>query len=154
MSNRISKKTVLTCCLMLVIQSSGLAGLLLGCGCLSPWGECCCMSPAMAEEHACCCAPAAVAVPDCCKAQDEPQQVGEGSESSQSGCPCWQADTDQVVTLPSSRSNLQPDSASLAGPAALVSLSSAVAGERSSARGRGPVAPRFRLQSLLCVWII
>jgi hypothetical protein len=152
MRNNISRKTVLMSCLTLVLQSSGMASLMLECGCLSPWGECGCTVPALASEDACC--RAAVPVPACCETQDESQRDSAARGSRKSGCPCWQADVGQVAALSSSRLGLQPDSTFLSGTAFVASLSAVAGGERSSALGPVPVTPRFRLQSLLCVWII
>lgn len=149
MRHNISKITVLICCLTLAFQSSGMASLILRCGCFSPWGECCCTSPAGTDENACCCSSVTSTAAACCETQQNSQ------ESSESGCPCWQGEIEQVIALPSSsRFSLQPDSTYLLGADVVPAPSPAMVGGRSLSQDRVPVAPRFRLQSLLCVWVI
>jgi len=148
MRTAIPMKTALICCLTMILQSSGIASALLDCGCLSAWRMGCC-NAAPAEEFACCRPPAASELPPCCETQEDCQESGGSS------CPCWQAELEPVVALPSSsRFNLQPDLTRFVGVHAVPALSPATIGGRSASEDRVAVTPRLRLQSLLCVWVI
>ena len=142
------RKIVWACCLGLILQSTGIAASFLGCGCIWPWGMGCCpVLPADTVENGCCCVPPACELPACCEPADECRTPG-------SDCSCSQAPSEQVAMPTFSRFTSPPDLTHSFLAVADVALSPKTRAARSVFERHISVAPRSRLNSLLCVWII
>ena len=146
---------ILACCLGLILQLPGVASAVLACGCILPGRTCCCSTLANAATPECCGCDEADLLPDCfgLSHEDATQPVPRPSE--QQPCPCWQALTQRLAALPSStRFHHEPDSNLLVWNVARVDIDPVLAGGQRDVSSPVPVQPRWRLQSLLCVWII
>lgn len=137
-------------CLAFVLQSAGLANSLFACCCV----DCGQIGIRHAPEQAtlatgCCCTRAIDTETAPCV------EDGDSVQTCTTECPCWNSSPERLTAVcPSARSDFQPFSSPLVTIRDLPPKPPAIGQSYDPRSGPAGMAPRLRLQSLLCSWLI